>query len=62
MCEDVRRIDGRGPLLAQGGEMPVWGDVFEGERAEAVGTAAGRPVMTTESIATLVEYLRTVQR
>lgn len=58
----IQRIDGRDPLLAHGGEMPLWGDVFEGERAAAVSTGSGQPVLTSESIARVTEYLRTVQR
>lgn len=58
----VQRIDGRDPLLAHGGEMPLWGEVFEGEPVEALRTAAGQPVVASESIVKLVEYLRTVQR
>ena len=55
----VRRIDGRDPLFA---EMPLWGDVFEGEPASAISTPSGQPVLTSESIARVTEYLRTVQR
>jgi mono/diheme cytochrome c family protein len=58
----VQRIDGRDSLLAHGGEMPLWGDVFGGEPAAALSTEEGQPILTTEPIAALVEYLRTVQR
>jgi mono/diheme cytochrome c family protein len=58
----VQRIDGRDPLLAHGGEMPIWGGIFEGEPAAAVATTSGQPVLTSDTIAKVVEYLRTVQR
>lgn len=58
----VQRIDGRDPLLAHGGEMPVWGSVFDGERTGAIRTEAGQPVLASETITSVVEYLRTVQR
>ncbi len=58
----VQRIDGRDPLLAHGGEMPLWGEVFDGEPSASLATAKGQPVMTSRSIAAIVEYLKTVQR
>jgi mono/diheme cytochrome c family protein len=58
----AQRIDGRDPLLAHGGEMPLWGDVFEGEPTAALATQDGQPVMTGVSIAALVDYLRSIQR
>lgn len=58
----VRRIDGRDPLLSHGGEMPLWGDVFEGEPVASLATQEGQPILTTESIAEIARYLETVQR
>jgi mono/diheme cytochrome c family protein len=58
----VQRIDGRDSLLAHGGEMPLWGDVFGGEPAASLATEEGQPILTTVSIAALVEYLESVQR
>lgn len=58
----VERIDGRNPFIAHGGEMPIWGRIFEGEASVAVRTADGQPVLTSETIAAVVEYLKTVQR
>lgn len=57
----VRRIDGRDPLVAHGSPMPVYGDFFEGGRAVAVSAPSGQPVMTTEPVADLVAWLRSVQ-
>ncbi len=58
----VQRIDGRDPLLAHGGEMPLWGDVFDGDAVAALSSSAGQPILTSETIAEIVAYLRTVQR
>lgn len=57
----VRRIDGRDPLVAHGSPMPVYGDFFEGGPAVTVSAASGQPVMTTEPVADLVAWLRSVQ-
>ncbi len=59
--EVVRKIDGRDPLLAHGGEMPLWGDFFEGDD-QAISTEEGQPVMTSAPIVALVEWLREQQR
>ena len=56
----VTRIDGRDPLLAHGAPMPVFGPFFEGEPA-ALATPAGQPVLTSQPIADLVAWLRSVQ-
>ncbi len=56
----VRRIDGRDPLLAHGGEMPLWGEYFEGQDAP-IKTDEGQPIMTSAPIVALVEWLRSVQ-
>jgi mono/diheme cytochrome c family protein len=58
----VTRIDGRNPLISHGGEMPVWGRIFEGDAAAAVASPEGQPILTSDTIAAVVEYLRTVQR
>lgn len=58
----VAQIDGRDPLRAHGGEMPVFGDAFEGGRDVALRSEAGQPILTSPSIADLVAWLRGVQR
>jgi mono/diheme cytochrome c family protein len=57
-AETVRRIiDGRSPLKGHGGpEMPVWGDAFLSP-ADAYSEAK-----VAEKIASLVEYLRSIQQ
>ncbi|MBM9595753.1 c-type cytochrome [Roseitranquillus sediminis] len=56
----VRRIDGRDPLLAHGGPMPVWGGFFEGDGG-ALREETGQPILTSSAIADLVRWLQSVQ-
>ncbi len=59
----VRRIDGRDPILAHGGEMPLFGPWLDGEGADvALSGPGGQPVMVSRPIADLVAYLRQIQR
>lgn len=62
VAEVVSRVDGRDPLLAHGGEMPLWGEVFAGHAVVAVAAADGQPVLAAEPIVRIVEYLATLQR
>ena len=55
------QIDGRDPILAHGGEMPFFGDLFEGETA-AMKTASGQPILTGAGIVSLVMWLESIQR
>lgn len=58
----ARQIDGRNPLLAHGGEMPLFGTWFEGDGADvAVSGDGGQPVMMSRPIADLIAYLMEVQ-
>lgn len=54
------RIDGRDPLVSHGSDMPVYGRFFEG-RDVALRTEAGQPLLTSQPIADLVAWLRTIQ-
>ena len=54
------RIDGRDPLVSHGSDMPIWGGFFEG-RDVALRTEAGQPLLTSQPIADLVAWLRTIQ-
>jgi len=56
----VSRIDGRDPLLAHGSPMPLYGPFFEGGAA-ALATPSGQPLLTSEPIADLVAWLRSIQ-
>ena len=52
------QIDGRDPLLAHGGEMPLFGAWFEGDGADvAMRTPGGQPVMMSRPIADLIAFL-----
>ena len=58
----VRQIDGRDPVLAHGGEMPLFGMWFEGDGADvALAGPGGQPMLVSRPIADLVAYLRGVQ-
>lgn len=54
------QIDGRDPLLAHGGDMPIYGDFFEGPVA-ALATEAGQPIVTSQPIVDLITWLESVQ-
>ncbi|WP_171209871.1 MULTISPECIES: cytochrome c [unclassified Ruegeria] len=56
----VARIDGRDPLVSHGSPMPVYGPYFEGQDT-AMKTPAGQPILTSQPIVDLVEYLMTIQ-
>jgi mono/diheme cytochrome c family protein len=56
----VRQIDGRDPLLAHGGVMPLFGDFFSGEDV-AIASEAGQPILTSRALADVVAYLETIQ-
>ncbi len=56
----VRQIDGRDPLMAHGGVMPLYGDFFEGDDV-AIPSEAGQPIMTSRAIADLTAFLKAIQ-
>ena len=56
----VRQIDGRDPMLAHGGTMPLFGDFFEGEGA-AIAAETGQPILTSRPIADVAAWLESVQ-
>lgn len=57
----VMRIDGRDPLVSHGSSMPVYGDFFEGDRAVPMKAASGQPILASEPVADLVEFLLGLQ-
>lgn len=57
----VRQIDGRAPLLAHGGEMPIFGPTFESDQNVALPLASGKQMMTGLPLANVVEYLKSIQ-
>lgn len=56
----VFQIDGRDPLLAHGGDMPLFGEFFQGMDS-AMQAEDGQPIMTSQPIADVVAWLREVQ-
>ena len=57
----IRRIDGRDPLVSHGSPMPVFGDFFEG-RDVSLKTRAGQPIMTSQPVADIVDWLEMIQQ
>ena len=58
----TQQIDGRDPLLAHGGDMPLFGGFFEGDGPDvAIQDASGQRIMTSAVIADLVTYLQNIQ-
>ncbi len=56
----VFRIDGRDQLVAHGGEMPIFGGLFEGNTV-AIKDQSGQPILASEAIVDLVAWLETIQ-
>jgi mono/diheme cytochrome c family protein len=56
----MRQIDGRDPMLAHGGVMPLFGDYFEGNTV-AVQGPGGQPILTSQTIADLTAWLAMIQ-
>ena len=57
----VRQIDGRDPMLAHGGDMPLFGEVFDFPDA-AIAAETGQPIITAQSIVDIVGWLMSVQK
>ncbi len=56
----VHSIDGRSGLLPHGGPMPIFGHLFKGDPAVA-DAPDGTPVMVSERVLALVDYLESIQ-
>jgi mono/diheme cytochrome c family protein len=56
----ARQIDGRDPLLAHGGVMPLFGDFFQGQDV-ALRAETGQTLMTSWAIADLMAFLESIQ-
>ena len=56
----ARQIDGRDPLLAHGGAMPVYGPFFEGDEV-GMRTSAGQPILMGRAMADLIAWLQSIQ-
>jgi mono/diheme cytochrome c family protein len=57
----IQRIDGRDPLVSHGSDMPVYGQLFEGDDT-ALKLPSGQPVLTSRTIADLVVFLQAIQK
>lgn len=55
------QIDGRSPMLAHGGEMPIFGPAFEADQNVALSLPSGQPMMTGRPLANILAYLQSVQ-
>ena len=60
MFRVVRQIDGRDPMLAHGGDMPLFGQLFEFPNA-AIASETGQPIVTAQPIADVAAWLASVQ-
>ncbi len=60
MSRVVRQIDGRDPLLAHGGDMPLFGRLFD-YPVGAIATPSGQPIITAQPIADVAAWLASVQ-
>ena len=55
------QIDGRAPILEHGGEMPLFGPVFESDQNVALPLPSGQPMLMGQPLADLVVYLQALQ-
>lgn len=56
----IRQIDGRDPMLAHGGAMPLFGQLFDFPDS-AIASETGQPIITAQPIVDIVAWLMTVQ-
>jgi len=56
----LSKIDGRSPLAAHGGPMPVWGDRYSAA-ADALGGVMDAEMITRGRLLSLVYYLESIQ-
>ncbi|WP_254444531.1 c-type cytochrome [Ruegeria sp. HKCCA6707] len=57
----AEKIDGRSRLLAHGGEMPIFGAVFETDQLFALALPNGQTMMVGLPLANLLAFLESVQ-
>ncbi len=57
----ARQVDGRSPLLAHGGEMPIFGPALDSDKQIALSLPSGQPMMTGVPLASLIAFLETIQ-
>lgn len=56
----VRQIDGRDPMMAHGGEMPIFGAIFDYPDG-SIKSETGQPIITAQPIADVAAWLESVQ-
>ena len=55
------QIDGRSPVLAHGGEMPIFGQSLESDQNVALRMQSGQQLMTGVPLANVIVYLESLQ-
>ena len=55
------QIDGRSPVLAHGGEMPIFGPSLESDQNVALRMQSGQQLMTGVPLANVIVYLESLQ-
>lgn len=55
------KIDGRTPVLAHGGDMPLFGAFFESGQSSFVRLPSGQSMVMSQTLADVVSYLETLQ-
>ena len=56
----VRQIDGRDPMMAHGGEMPIFGAMFDFPDG-SIKSETGQPIITAQPIADVAAWLESIQ-
>lgn len=56
----VRQIDGRDPMMAHGGDMPVFGALFDFPDG-SIKSESGQPIITAQPIADVAAWLEAIQ-
>ncbi|WP_068116055.1 c-type cytochrome [Tropicimonas marinistellae] len=59
--EVAMKIDGRAQVLAHGGDMPLFGPLFDAGPTVTIRLSSGQPMMMSRTLADLVSYLETLQ-
>ncbi len=57
----ARQIDGRSPMLAHGGDMPIFGPFLDSDQQITLSMPGGQLMMTGLPLANIVVYLESVQ-
>ena len=56
----IRQIDGRDPMMSHGGEMPVFGALFDFPDG-SIKSETGQPIITAQPLADVAAWLASVQ-